>query len=87
MEIFIKLASRHYEQLRSGVPSGTSAAEAVERATRIDHSLDGVLFEGYSIPCDERAAHSLLEIARQCCPDAVAKIHEAIQLAAQTGKG
>lgn len=81
MEIVIKLASRDYEQLRSGIPRGSPAAEAVEKATRIDHSVDGVLFEGYSILCDERAARSLLEIARQCCPAAVARIHEAIRLA------
>jgi hypothetical protein len=59
VEISIKVASREYEQLRTHVPDGSSAREAVERATRIDYSLGGVLFEGYTIVCDEHAARGL----------------------------
>jgi hypothetical protein len=81
MKIFIKLASRDYEKLRSRVPNGSPAHEAIERATRIDYSLDGVLFEGYSIPCDEHHARMLLEIARDGCPEIVPEIQKAMQLA------
>ncbi len=81
MEIFIKLASREYEKLRSGIPDGSPAHEAIGSAARIDYSLDGVLFEGYRISCSERDARLLREIARQCCPEIVSKIQEAIRLA------
>jgi hypothetical protein len=81
MKIYIKLASRDYEKLRSRFPSGSPAHEAIERATRIDYSLDGVLFEGYNIPCDQSHAHMLLEIARQYCPEIVSEIQKAMRLA------
>lgn len=81
MKIFIKLASRDYEKLRSRIASGSPAREAIERATRIDYSLDGVLFEGYNIPCDERDAQVLLKIATQCCPEIVSQIQKAMRLA------
>ena len=81
MKIFIKLASRDYEKLRSRIPRGAPAHEAIQRATRIDYSLDGVLFEGYNIPCDERDARMLLEIARQCCPEIVSEIQKAMRFA------
>ena len=50
MEVLIKLPSRDYEQLRDQLPAGSSALRAIERATRIAHSVDGVHFEGYTIP-------------------------------------
>jgi hypothetical protein len=81
MKIVIKLASRDYKKLRSGIPNESPVHEAIERATRIDYSLDGVLFEGYSIPCDEHHARMLLEIARQCCPEIVSEIQKAMRLA------
>ena len=81
MEIFIKLASQDYEKLRSRIPARSPAHEAIEKATRIDYSLGGVLFEGHSIPCDARQARMLLEIARQSCPEIVPKIEEAMRLA------
>lgn len=81
MEIFIKLPSRDYEQLRERLPAGSSALRAIERATRIEHSLDGVLFEGYTIPCKERDARELLENAAKYCPAVVSKIQQAIRLA------
>ena len=85
MKIFIKLASRDYKKLRSRIPSGAPVHEAIERATRIDYSLDGVLFEGYNIPCDERDARMLLEIARQCCPEIVSEIQKAKRFAESGG--
>ena len=85
MKIFIKLASRDYEILRSRIPRGAPAHEAIERATRIDYSLDGVLFEGYNIPCDESDARMLLEIAMQCCPEIVSEIQKAMRFAESGG--
>jgi len=81
VEISIKIASRQYEQLRTHVPNGSSAREAVERATRIDYSLGGVLFEGYTIVCDEDAARGLQETAAHHCPEILPKIQEAVRLA------
>jgi len=85
MKIFIKLASRDYEKLRSRIPSGAPVHEAIDRATRIDYSLDGVLFEGYNIPCDESDARMLLEIARQYCPEIVSEIQKAMRFAESGG--
>jgi hypothetical protein len=81
MEVFIKIAVRDFERLRSRVPEGSPAHEAIERATRIDYSVGGVLFEGYSIACDESSAHVLRQIASQHCPEILPKIEEAIRLA------
>lgn len=81
MEISLKVGSREYDQLRTHVPDGSSAREAVERATRIDYSVGGVLFEGYTIVCNEDAARGLQETAAHYCPEVVPKIQEAIRLA------
>lgn len=78
MEILIKLAPRDYKQLRSHVPIESAAYEAIENASRIDHSLEGVSFRGYTIRCDERQARIILEIAKQCCPDIVPDIDHAM---------
>jgi hypothetical protein len=81
VEISLKVGSREYDQLRTHVPNGSTAREAVERATRIDYSVGGVLFEGYTIVCDEDAARGLQEIAAHYCPEVVAKIQKAVGLA------
>jgi hypothetical protein len=81
MEVFIKVAPRHYEQLRSQIHIESPAHEAIDRATRIDYSLEGVLFEGYNIPCNEEQAQIMLETARQCCPEIASDIEYAIRLA------
>jgi hypothetical protein len=78
MEVFIKVAPRHYQQLRSQIPSESRAREAIDRATRIDHSLEGLIFEGYSIPCDEEQAEIVLATAKQYCPEIVSEIEHAI---------
>jgi hypothetical protein len=80
MDIFIKVAPRHYEQLRSQIATESPAYEAINKATRIDHAVEGVLFEGHSIPCDEDQAHILLETAKQYCPEIVPDIEEALRL-------
>ena len=81
MEISIKIGSREFDELRTHVPDGSSAREAVERATRIDYSVGGVLFEGYTILCDEDGARGLQETAAHYCPEIVPKIQEAVRLA------
>jgi hypothetical protein len=81
MDIFIKLAPRDYDRLRRQVPSSSIAHKALAMATPIDHALEGVQFAGYSIPCNEDQARSILEIARLCCPGIIRDIEDAIKLA------
>ena len=81
MEILIKLAPRDYSRLRSHIPIESAAYEAIEKATWIDHSLEGVSFRGYTIRCDERQARVILEIAKQYCPEIVSDIDHAMTLA------
>ena len=73
MKIIIKAAPRDYRRLRSYIPADSPAYEAMEKATRLDYSLDGVLFAGYSIPRDEEQARIILEIAKRCCPEVAKK--------------
>jgi hypothetical protein len=81
MEIFIKLAPRGYNRLRERIPSASAAQDALNRATPIGHSVDGVQFAGYTIPCSEEQARALLEVARQSCPEIIPDIEEAIRRA------
>jgi hypothetical protein len=78
MEIFIKLSSQDYERLRRLIPAASSAREALNKATRIEHALEGVEFEGYNMPCNEEQARAILEVAKRCCPDIVRDIENAI---------
>jgi hypothetical protein len=82
MDIFIKLSRRDYERLRSQVPDASPAHEAIEKATPIEHAIEGVQFEGYTIPCDENQAALLLEIAKRFCPEIIRDIEKAITVAA-----
>lgn len=79
METVIKLAPAQYEKLRRHILNDSIAYDAVEKATRIDHSIDGVLFEGYSLTCDERQAEELLKIAKSACPEIVGSIEKTIK--------
>jgi hypothetical protein len=81
MEIFIKIAPRAYQLLRSRISTESTAHEAIKKASRIDHSIEGVLFAGYSIPCNEEQARIILELAKQCCPDIAPDIEKAMTLA------
>jgi hypothetical protein len=81
MDIFIKVAPRYYERLRSQISALSSAREAIDKATRIDHAVEGVLFEGYNIPCNEDQARIIFETAKQHCPEIVPNIEEALRLA------
>ena len=67
MQINIKIASREYHRLREQVPADSVAREALDKATRIDHSLEGVLFAGYVIPCNVEQACVIREIAAHRC--------------------
>lgn len=80
MDIFIKVAPRYYERLRSQIPAESRAREAIDKATRIDHAVEGVLFEGYNIPCDEDQARIIFETAKQYCPEIVREIEEVLRL-------
>jgi hypothetical protein len=81
MDIFIKVTLQGYTRLRDQIPAESDAREAIEKATRIDHSLEGVLFAGYTIPCNEHQARIILETAQQRCPEIVPDVEEAITLA------
>jgi hypothetical protein len=77
----IKIALWVYKRLRSDIPTESAAREVIEHASRIDHSIEGVLFAGYAIRCNEEQARVILETAKQCCPEVVRNIEEAITLA------
>jgi hypothetical protein len=81
MDIFLKVAPRDYHRLRKQIPGDSPAHEAIGKATRIDYSFEGVVFEGYNIPCDENQARIILEAAKQCCPEAAPSIEKAMSLA------
>jgi hypothetical protein len=78
LEIFIKIAPPAYDRLRRQIPPESPAHEAIEKASRIDHSVEGVLFAGYSIPCSAEQARIILEFAKQACPETVPDIEKAI---------
>ena len=82
MKIFVKVAPRDYSRLRGYIAKESSAYEAMEKATRLDYSLDGVMFAGYSIPCDEEQARIILKIAKRCCPEIAPEIEHAMSGAA-----
>ena len=79
MQITIKIASPQYHRLRDAVPADSVAREAIEKATRIDHSLEGVLFGGYMISGNEEQTAIIRQIATQCCPDILPTVEEAIR--------
>jgi hypothetical protein len=81
MEIFIKLAPKHYEELRGRIPAAAPAHQFLTKATRIDYSIEGVRFEGYSVPCDVNQTSILLEATERCCPEILPEIRQAIRLA------
>lgn len=81
MKIFIKIAPRAHSLLRSHIPAESAAHEAIEKANRIDYSIEGVLFAGYSIPCNDEQARIILEIAKQCCPEIIPDVEKAMTLA------
>ena len=81
MEILIKIAPQAYDRLRSHISTDSAAHETIETASRIDHAIEGVLFAGYTIACNEEQARIILEIAKQCCPEIIPTIEEAVRLA------
>jgi hypothetical protein len=81
MEILIKIAPQAYDRLRRNISTESVVYEAIEKASRIDHSIEGVLFAGYAIACNEEQARIILEIAKQCCPEIIPAIEQAVTLA------
>jgi hypothetical protein len=81
MEIYIKVAPRDYERLRTLIPSDSPARQAIDNATRVDHAVEGVLFEGYTIPCSEEQARTIKAIAAQHYPELIPTIDQAMKLA------
>ena len=48
MEISIKVNSQDYQRLRGQMPANSPAREAIDKASRIEHALEGIQFEGYA---------------------------------------
>lgn len=82
MDIVVKLSKSNYRQLRGHVLPGSAAYEPMEKATAFEHSVEGVIFAGYSIACDDEQARALLDAARRHCPDAVSEIEKSMTAAA-----
>jgi hypothetical protein len=78
METFLKIPPRAYIRLRSHIPTDSPAHEAIEKASRIDHAVEGVVFAGYSIPCNEPQLRIIFEIAKQCCPEIIPDVEKAL---------
>jgi hypothetical protein len=81
MEIHIKLAPAQYERLRSTYPLDTPIRDVIDNARRVNHAIEGVLFAGYTIVCDQDQARLFLDTARRCCPEVIPQIEQAIKLA------
>lgn len=81
MEVHIKLTPAQYERLRNSYPIDSPVRELIDNARRLDHAIEGVLFAGYTIVCNEEQARIFLETARQCCPEVIPQIEQAIKLA------
>jgi len=81
MQIIIKIAFQQYHRLQNEIAADSVAREAIEKAIRIDHLLEGVLFGGYVISCNEEQACIIRQTATQCCPETIPTIDEAIRLA------
>lgn len=78
MEIFLKIPPRAYIRLRSYIPTDSPAHEAIEKASRIDHAVEGVVFAGYSIPCNEQQLRIIFEVAKKCCPEIIPDVEKAL---------
>jgi hypothetical protein len=81
MQISIKITANDYHRLREHIPGNSSAREAIDKATGIDHSLEGVLFAGYMIPCNDEQAQIIRDIATRYCREIIPAIDQAIKLA------
>lgn len=84
MEIFIKLSPSAFNRLRRHIDADSTAHESIERATRIEYTVEGVLFAGYSIPCDDEQARIILETAKQHFPEILPDIEKAVARARST---
>lgn len=81
MEIHIKMDPEQYKRLRDSYPIDSPVRDLIDNARRLDHAIEGVLFAGYTIVCNEDQAGIFLETARQCCPEVIPQIEQAIKIA------
>jgi len=81
MEIHIKMAPAQYQRVRNSYPVDSPVRDLIDNARRLDHAIEGVLFAGYTIVCNEDQARIFLDTARQCCPEVIPQIEQAIKLA------
>jgi hypothetical protein len=81
MEVNIKMAPAQYERLRNSYPIDSPVRDLIDNARRVDHAIEGVLFAGYTIVCDENQARIFLETARRYCPEVIPQVEQAIKLA------
>jgi hypothetical protein len=81
MEVHIKMAPAQYERLRHSYPIDSPVRDLIDNARRVDHAIEGVLFAGYTIVCDENQARIFLETARRYCPEVIPQVEQAIKLA------
>jgi hypothetical protein len=51
----------------------------IEKACRLDHSVEGVLFAGYSLLCSEEQLRIILETAKHCCPEIIPDLEKALR--------
>lgn len=83
MDVLVKLSKNNYRRLRGHVPADSAAFEPMEKATPFEHAVEGVVFAGYSVHCDESQAKALLDLARRHCPECAFDIEKSITAAAQ----
>ena len=78
MEIFLKVPPRAFDRLRSHIAADSPAHEAIEKASRIDYAVEGVVFAGYSIPCSEQQLRIIFEVAKECCPEIIPDVKKVL---------
>jgi hypothetical protein len=81
MEVHIKMTPAQYKRLCNSYPIDSPVRDLIDNARRLDHAIEGVLFAGYTIVCNQDQARIFLETARKCCPEVIPQIEQAIKLA------
>jgi hypothetical protein len=78
MSLMVPLLPRWRECLLAHLPKTSSSRIPIEQAAE-DYGYVGAANLVYCVWCDEDDAQEYLELAKQYCPDAVAKIQRAIR--------
>ena len=81
MDIFIKVARRYYERLRSQIPTESPAREAIDKATRIDHAVEGYCLKVTIFPVTRTRRASFSKQRDNIAPRLSRDIEEALRLA------